>query len=88
MKLERQKRESDNLKKEIISKNKNLEEFQEEFQKIIGENDEKLNEINNLKNELMIKNSQIEEYKKENVKFKNMVDSLKKEIIEKNKIMD
>ena len=60
LKLEKHKKESDNLKKEIISKNKNLEEFQVEFQKIIEENDEKLNDINNLKNELNLKNIQIE----------------------------
>ena len=35
IKLEKHKRETDSLKREILSKNKNLEEFQEEFHKII-----------------------------------------------------
>ena len=79
LKLEKNKKENDCLKKE---------EFQDELQKIIEENDNKINDINDLKNELKLKNTQIESMNKENNRNKNIIENLRKEIVEKNKIMD
>ena len=79
--LEKHKKEGDKLKNEIKNKDKTHEEFEAEFHQIIQDNDEKINEIKNLK-------KQLDNINRENIRNKSTIENLRKEISEKNKIIE
>ena len=79
--LEKHKKEGDKLKNEIKNKDKTHEEFEAEFHQMIQDNDEKINEIKNLK-------KQLDNITRENIRNKNTIDNLRKEISDKNKIIE
>ena len=79
--LEKHKKEENKLRVEIKNKDKTHEEFEAEFHQIIQDNDSKITEIKNLQKKL-------DNINKENIRNKNTIDNLRKEISEKNKIIE